>query len=195
MPISDRYRIIFIHIPKCAGISIWNGLDISPCRCNLISVTHMPIYQHMLPKQLKDRYIGKARWNTYKKITIIRNPYDRVVSDYSWLIKYEEFSHLSFDDFLSLREDVVKNNKYNENMYYDHFYPMHLYFEEINYDHVLRFENLRTELPKLRKLYKIEKEFVKTNTTEHSNFTLTNAQKARIYKLYKKDFTQFNYKP
>jgi hypothetical protein len=195
MPISDRYRIIFIHIPKCAGISVWKGLDIAPCRCNLISVAAIPVYQHMLPKQLKGKYIGEARWNNYKKVTIIRNPYDRIVSDYFWLKPYEQFSRLSFDDFLGLREDVVKNNRYSENMYYDHFYPMYLYFEGIEYDHVLRFENLEAELEELRKIFKIEKQFTKNNQTEHSDFVLTRTQKKRIYNLYKRDFEQFGYKP
>ena len=194
MPISDRYRLIFIHIPKCAGVTVWEGLSLSSCRCNLINDKVAPVYQHMLPNQLKDKYIGQARWNSYKKMTIIRNPYDRVVSDYFWIVsKVGEFSTYKFDEFLSLREDVVHNNKYAENMYYDHFYPMHFYFEGIEYDHVLRFETLKTELPKIRKMFNIEKPFKKTNSTNHSSFKLTQQQKNRIYKLYKQDFKQFNY--
>ena len=194
MPISDRYRLIFVHIPKCAGVTMWEGLSMSPCKCNLINDRTAPVYQHMLPNQLKNKYIGQVRWNSYKKITIIRNPYDRVVSDYFWIVdKVPEFIKYKFDEFLSLREEVVNNNRYSENMYYDHFYPMHFYFEDIEYDYVLRFEKLRTELPKIRKIFNIERPFNKTNSTDHASFVLTKKQKDRIYKLYKQDFTQFNY--
>jgi hypothetical protein len=195
MPISDKYRVIFIHIPKCGGIGIWNGLDIVPCRCNLISITSMPIYQHMLPKQLKGRYIGEARWNSYKKITIIREPYDRFISDYAWLRTYEQFSKYTIDEFIYLRERVVNNNRYNENMYYDHFYPMHYYFEDIEYDYVLRFENLDEELKKIKKIFNIEKPFLKTNASNRTGIILNKKQKGRIYNLYKEDFKQFGYKP
>jgi len=192
VPISDRYRIVFIHIPKCAGKSIWDGLGLAVCKCNLIS-GEAPVYQHMLPKQLKDIYIGQARWNSYKKITIIRNPYDRVISDFFWLSKEAAYFNIKFNEFLSLREDVVKNSRYSENMYYDHFYPMYYYFENIEYDYVLRFENLKTELPRIRKIFNIERPFKKTNSTDHKSFVLTKTQKERIYKLYKQDFKQFSY--
>jgi len=193
MPISDRYQLIFIHIPKCAGISVWNGLDLSICPCNLISTTP-PVLQHLLPKQLKGHYISQKKWKNYTKFTIIRDPYDRVVSDYHWLKTVsEEFRNLSFDELLTLREDVVKNNRYSENLYFDHFYPMYFYFEEIEYDFVLRFENLAQELPRIKKLYKIEKSFSKTNQTEHSSFILSDEQRERIYALYERDFSQFGY--
>ena len=80
-------------------------------------------------------------------------------------------------------------------MYYDHFYPMFFYFEDIEYDYVLRFENLKTELKKFQKLMGIEKPFPKVNQTNHKDFVLTKKQRQRIYKLYKRDFEQFEYKP
>jgi hypothetical protein len=193
MPISDRYQVIFIHIPKCAGISVWVGMDLSICECNLIS-TSPPILQHLLPKQLKNKYISKKKWKAYKKITIVRNPYDRVVSDYFWLMKTsEEFEHQSFDEFLDLREDVVHHNKYADNMYYDHFYPMYFYFEDITYDHVFRFENLDKDFLEIKKIFKIVKDFTKNNSTEHAAFVLSAEQKDRIYALYETDFLQFGY--
>ncbi len=196
MPISDKYKLIFIHIPKCAGISVWRALDLAETSDNLITFSS-PILQHALPKQLKGKYISNKTWAEYKKFTIIRNPYDRVVSDYFWMKNDAHASSLitgSFDDFLALREEVVNNNKYKEDIYFDHFYPMHFYFEGIKYDHVLRFENINKGFDKLRKLYHIENALPKVNNSIKEGFVLNEQQKDRIYKLYKKDFVRFKYK-
>jgi hypothetical protein len=196
MPISDKYKIIFIHIPKCAGVSMWQALDIPniESQSNLVSLS-APILQHLLPKQLKGKYIDEKRWRSYKKITIVRNPYDRVISDYFWM--KENAPHLitgTFDDFLELREDVITNNKYDQNIYFDHFYPMHFYFDKIKYDHVLRFENLEKEYEKVRKLYKIPNLLPKNNQSLRDDFKLDKQQKEKIYKIYEEDFLKFGYK-
>lgn len=194
MPISHKHKLIFIHIPKCAGISMWHSLGLTATKPNLISVT-APVLQHLLPKQLKGKYIDKKTWDSYKKFTIIRDPYERVVSDFFWMKEYA--SHVitgSFDDFLTLREDIVLNNKYHLDLFYDHFYPMHFYFEGIKYDHVLRFENLEEEFEKIRKLYKIKNPLTKNNQSSSNGYELSDDQKERIYALYEKDFKKFGYK-
>lgn len=195
MPISHKYKLIFIHIPKCAGISVWHALDLTISDENLISVTP-PILQHLLPNQLKYKYIDKKTWESYSKITIIRNPYDRVISDYFWMKDNPEAKRLangSFDDFLTLREDIVKNNKYDQDVYFDHFYPMHFYFEGVKYDQVIRFENIAEGYEQLRKTYNIQNELPRVNESNRKNFTLNKSQQDRIYNLYKKDFIQFGY--
>ena len=195
MPISHKYKLIFIHIPKCAGISIWHALDLTLSEDNLISVTP-PILQHLLPKQLKGKYIDKKTWDAYSKFTIIRNPYDRIISDYFWMKDNPEAKRLitgTFDDFLTLREDIVNNNRYKEDIYFDHFYPMHFYFEGIDYDRVIRFENINEEYEELRQLFGIENKLPRVNESNRKGFVLNKEQQDRIYKLYKKDFMQLGY--
>ena len=195
MPISHKYKLIFIHIPKCAGISVWHSLDLTISEENLISITP-PILQHLLPKQLKGKYIKKEIWDTYKKFTIIRNPYDRVISDYFWMKGNAEAKRLitgTFDDFLTLREEVVNNNNYDQDVYFDHFYPMHFYFEGIQYDRVIRFENINKEYEELRQSFGIANALPHVNESDRKDFVLNKAQQDRIYKLYKKDFEQLGY--
>ena len=198
MPISHKHKLIFIHIPKCAGQSIWKALDLDvdfEVKVNLDTLISFrsPVLQHLLPKELKS-YIDSETWNTYKKFTIIRDPYDRVVSDYHWL-RANYFASLTitipenFDDFLSMREEVVRGNKYSENMFYDHFYPMSYYFEEIEYDYVIRFENIDKEFEVLN----LPNKLLKINSTVRGEFQLTQEQKDRIYELYKEDFIKFGY--
>lgn len=195
MPISHKYKLIFIHIPKCAGISVWNSLDLSVSADNLISITK-PALQHLHPKELIGNYIDKKTWDSYKKFTIVRNPYDRVISDYFWLKMNSDSASVvngDFDDFLSLREDVLKSNKFDQNLYYDHFYSMSSYFEGIQYDHVIRFENIDEEFEEFRKVCNLPNKLPKYNESVKTELVLTENQKNRIYNLYKEDFDNFGY--
>ena len=70
--IIDKYKTIFIHIPKNAGTSIKTFFE-----CKEFYNKHRTI------DQIKKENI-KA-YDSYKKFTIVRNPYDRMVSWYFYL--------------------------------------------------------------------------------------------------------------
>ena len=69
MPISDRNKCIFIHIPKNAGTSVQLSFQMS-------DVTHHEYSYYQ--KKYSDK------WEVYKKFAIIRNTWDRVVSNYEY---------------------------------------------------------------------------------------------------------------
>jgi hypothetical protein len=73
-PMEDQ-RCIFVHIPKCAGISVTTSLF-----GENFEVTH---------RRLKDYLdtLGQKKINSYFKFTVARNPYDRLVSAYCFLKK------------------------------------------------------------------------------------------------------------
>ncbi len=70
----DAHRCIFVHIPKCAGISVVKSLfgDFSCGHGNLKR------YQIMF---------GPEEFNRYFKFTVVRNPFDRLVSAYLFMKK------------------------------------------------------------------------------------------------------------
>jgi|TARA_R110000823_G_scaffold196632_2_gene327950 hypothetical protein len=78
MPISDKHKLIFIHIPKNAGTSITNHLE-------------MEDIGHHNWSYYAARYPNK--WSEYKKISIIRNPWDRVVSCYEYAKMENSYWH------------------------------------------------------------------------------------------------------
>ena len=87
MPLSHRYKAIFIHIPKTAGTSIYTVLSIPQNEKHFYTAAHkIPSHQHLTPTQLKPKIPGPI-WNNYFKFTVVRNPFDRVVSDYRYLKK------------------------------------------------------------------------------------------------------------
>jgi len=68
----DDYKCIFIHIPKCAGISVARALF------GCLAGGHITVPRYQLA-------FGQARFDEYFKFTFVRNPWDRVVSAYFFL--------------------------------------------------------------------------------------------------------------
>jgi Sulfotransferase family len=72
--VFDHYRCIFVHIPKCAGISVEKSLfgDFN------VGHTSLKRYQIMFAPEEFRRYF---------KFTFVRNPFDRLVSSYFFMQK------------------------------------------------------------------------------------------------------------
>lgn len=62
-------KLIFIHIPKCAGRSIADAFN--------------QRFDHFTARYYEDEY--PYAWNQYGKFTIIRNPFARLVSVYTFV--------------------------------------------------------------------------------------------------------------
>lgn len=70
----DRHRCIYVHIPKTGGVSVAKALF------GNYGAGHVPITMHR-------RIFGDALFEQYFKFTFVRNPWDRVVSAYTFLRK------------------------------------------------------------------------------------------------------------
>ena len=68
----DKNQCIFIHIPKCAGISVEKSLfgDVSG--------------GHITAGKFR-RIFGETNFKRYYKFTFVRNPWDRLLSTYNFL--------------------------------------------------------------------------------------------------------------
>lgn len=73
MMINHEHKIIFIHIPKTSGTSIDITFNGSMQRHSCLKD-----YEYNLPKKQFDQYF---------KFTTVRNPFDLLVSSYTFVIK------------------------------------------------------------------------------------------------------------
>jgi len=95
MIISDKYRFAFVHIPKCAGTSVRNALDVfdewefagGARRVNhpslgYLDLTHVPLFAL---RQHFEAEFDKVRG--YWSFAIVRNPFTRFPSSISQRLK------------------------------------------------------------------------------------------------------------
>ena len=94
MNISDKYKLIFFHYPKCAGKSVVDALGIKTSdKTNIKSGLKQTIGLG-LDYLIWNKTIYPDKWNNYTKFTIIRNPWDRMVSLYNFRKKENDLYNM-----------------------------------------------------------------------------------------------------
>lgn len=148
--ISDRYKCIYIHIPKCAGSSIKEALN-------------LPGKGHPLWRYYAD--LQPEKWREYFKFTVVRNPWDRLVSSYSYAGMKASYWHNTRME-LHPEHELVKQKPFPEfcaylegnlrSLHHESWYPQHHWIAqqngnrlEIVVDQVLRYENLDEDFSRL----------------------------------------------
>ena len=196
--ISHKLKFIFIHIPKTSGNSLSlflkrfidndvirtsNSLSnplgekqgiIINCEKTKKSIKHNNITFY------KNTYGEKI--NDYFKFTIVRNPYDRMLS-YYFYSKGKNNQKFNRNEFINF----IKNNNCLQHKYID------------NTVHIIHFENLINELKNIECF----KEIVNfnnyptlnasSNSKRNYNEIYDKELKDLVFNKYKKDFELFGY--
>jgi len=227
VPLQRQKKLLFVHIPKTGGQTVLRyfnfklkiknycarGLDVIKIfdkdgRMETISGTE---YGHFTLTQIK-KYVKLSKINF--SFSFVRNPFDRLVSEFFWRLKYNisfrplfdyDFKPTDFELFVNKLEKV--NLTYLENMtaVETHFYPqtkfvfLKSYFtknkKNKKVDFVGRFENYESDLKFLGSQFGIKNELIHRNKSEHPSYkTLYNSTTKKIVEnIYKDDLNNFNY--
>ena len=114
--ILHKHKLIFIHIPKNAGSSIESFFGVKPFDWKVPNYDVLTGWcpkrcihlQHATPKQLLEtELISEDIWDSYYKFAIVRNSWERSLSDYIWMLKSIGVSG-SFKEYLN-REGKFKH--------------------------------------------------------------------------------------
>ena len=196
MVVCYKKKCIFIHIPKTAGTSIEQFLkDNGKNSIDYHGVRDGRSMHHYTAIDFKREL--PWHFNDYYKFSIVRNPYDRLLSEYYWTpipnVGYK--SGKTKAEFLNYVSHIVKNNLFFQNIYNDHFIPqfMFVYDKKLLVDHIFKFENMNLIVDFLKKKLEIENDLPILNKSKIKKEYWNNKQKERIYKIYKNDFILFNY--
>ncbi len=181
--ISTRYSAIFIHVPKVAGTSVKKCLRKSDFR--KIGINHnIPAsrkhrneyFLKGATPRLKEGFdlkkIQDHTWTEFFKFAFVRNPWDRMVSSWSYL-KRKTGRTLEFNEF-------VHQYPY-KNIFWDwHTQPQYIHLvnentNELMVDYVGKFENLQSDL-----------NYIGNNLGINADLTLPTVNKSnhRTYKEY-----------
>ncbi len=191
----DKNKCIFVHIPKCAGVSIAQSLFGNR------GGGHKTIIQYQL-------IFSSLEFNTYFKFTIVRNPWDRLVSAFTFLKQggltendrvWANNNVNCFPDFHSFVINWV--NLRNIYTYY-HFVPQHEFLLEpktkkLSVDFVGKFETLEYDYKKICERLNISASLSKQNKTmdrfdEYRNY-YDDQTKNIVANVYQRDIELFGY--
>jgi len=190
---EDAKRVIFIHIPKNAGRSIYKDVFSSEGR-------HIQLKRYCL--------YGPAKVREYYKFAVVRDPVDRFVSAFNGLKgsatsdgSYDRFVRNNIDQFndVSGFVDWMMASKANEKkvLQWVHFYPQYKWVSlgcgKIKVDKVLRFEALPAEWPVFANEHGFNPELSFLGKGKKAKLPLTNKQINFIRRLYQKDCQLFSY--
>ncbi len=158
MPYSKQHNVFFFHITKTAGTSIEKTLG---------------IYRDKTPVEGKTESIfGKNRQHfTYDSLvhfdlvdkqffansicfTIVRNPLDRLVSEYFWIGVTGTFKEFVINEYLPGYKLIEENPFKPPHVRYSHYYPQYLYECEPMTEYLL-FDNLDRDWKRFVDKYKL----------------------------------------
>lgn len=190
----DKYNCIFIHIPKAAGQSV--GLALFNDR-------------HPGHWRLKDfEWENKNKKEKYTKFTIVRNPWDRVVSAYNYLVNHtkyktdQDFSKLYLKDYSDFNDFILHGLRKDEVINWVHFRPQLSFLEDengnIDIDFIGRFENIQNDFNSICKIINIDTydELKIHNSGDREKYQSYYNEETRnvVRDVYEKDIEYFNYK-
>jgi hypothetical protein len=206
MPVNHGLKVIFIHIPKTAGTAVEHALgmhgelsDIGIERYLNQEMNYNLLFggglQHFNARLIR-KYLGKNRFDEYYKFTIVRNPYDRLVSfvgsrNGKWH-KKEKLSKEQFIDHLKQSQRIFKSGSAPlPRSQYEYV----TFKGKLVVNSVLHFENLNNEIDDLSSELKFEIKLEHRMKSYHDDyrFYYDEYSKKLVRKIYKKDFDYFGY--
>ena len=188
---GPKRNFIFIHINKTAGTSI-------------VSIVGKPFRKHLTAKEVIDA-IGQEKWNAAYKFSVVRNPWDKMVSHYKHNIKTKPKSMVGFDgkgpiafaEWLRLTLGPVKEKKYYNRP--QHFLPQVEWLKDyqgrITMDAIIHFESLADGYRWVAEDLGLPKELPHLNATSSSKYRefYDDASRLLVAQWFWEDIAAFDY--
>jgi len=172
-------KILYIHIPKCAGMAMRELFPL-PSGCP-VEMTHYTLYAW-------SKYLSPA--DEYRTLAVVRNPFDRFVSAFSYL-KQQNPSHRFWRHDKANRAAIERYATANEAaedcaslLHLQHFKPQYIWGAH-ECDMLVRYEDMESVFPNLPR----------TNTSKHNHWRqeIRGAGECAIALAYSKDFETYGY--
>jgi hypothetical protein len=200
--VSDKFKTIFVHVPKAAGQSIervflqehgltWATRSSLLLRFNGDPKSGPERLAHLYAREYVELgYVSEEKFRRYFKFAVVRHPRDRLVSAYRF--RYSR-NMVSFADFVrALPEDLYSGPM-------RHLCPQHLYLCEpdgrLIVDQVLRYENIDAEFGAVSaRLFGKSITLPRSNVSSSAIPHVDRAMQEMIFRRYERDFKLFGYR-
>ena len=206
MLISDKKKFIFVHIEKTAGTSITSALkpySIKRPSSKLYSVLRImelpkDYRRYRFPKHCglceAQKMMPAELYNKYFKFAFVRNPWDRLVSEYNAAIaKNRRHRHRrikAMRDFSNYVSYEIKRNKLAQ---LPKLVDQH---GNMGLDFAGRFETLHEDFNHICNTLGIDIVLQKLNAFDHPDYReyYTDGTRERVRRHWAQDIEAFNYK-
>ena len=169
--INDQYKCIFMHITKTGGSSIEEVFDYRGIK-------------HHRPEEMIEN-IGQEKWDNYFKFTFVRNPWDRLVSEYFYRIKKGSTSV----NFKSWLVEMRGFDSWAGGL-------QSKWMQERNFDFVGRFENFQNDFDQIcQKINHPKVLLPHANSTTHQHYSAYYDEESKdlVRNWHKADIELFDY--
>ncbi len=184
---SKNGSYIFIHINKTAGTSI-------------IDVIGKPFRKHLTAKEII-HVIGQKKWDEAYKFAVVRNPWDKVVSQYKHNIRVNSsnmaVTKISFKDWVGCTFGEPKDEFYyaRPQMFFPQVEWLSNFQNKIDMNRIIRFENLAEGVNEVFETLSINAKLPHLNRTHKSSYRdfYDEQSKHIITEWFRKDILEFSY--
>lgn len=198
--IDHERQAIFVHIQKTGGTSITSTFGHS---------ARLP-EKHFTAHELRDLY-GAQHWNTYFKFSVVRNPWDRLVSWWSMIdarradwergVPLNAFQSYvlarakNFEEFLVHCRDEVRDSDGGKSIWRNQIDYLADGNGALMVDSVCRFERLAEDFHEVMQRTGITGALPVTNTSRHGDYRdyYTAGTRALVAERYARDIAFFGY--
>ena len=211
--IFDKWKAIFIHVPRTGGGSVestlllnyfnfkkWREIDSREVQdFRRLNYHHPPNWTQHLPLKEREKHIPKDKIDSYFKFAFVRNPWDRVLSEYLYIKKEGGCNCKEDDKRLNTFKEYLKN--FLACSWEDHALPQKDLIlnaqGNIGVDFVGRFENLQNDFNFVANRIGLKNTTLpRFNETRRGAYTqyYNNETRQIVKEIYKKDIEYFGYK-
>ena len=192
-------RLSFVHIPKNAGTSVENVGQNHGIRWGKNEMeTSDSDYTYRCPPwhdpmEIEQHYSSLGETKTF---CIVRNPYDRIRSEYEYRTRKTPTKRYAVDLNNFVQTKIEKYHTQHSNILDCHIIPQ-IYYTPFC-DHILRYENLETDFSNLMQNYNypdITLDQHKNRSTQ-SSITIHDLDSKSVQIInnhFREDFETFNY--
>ena len=170
--IDHKKKCIFVHVTKTGGSSIQLALNME---------------NYHLPASKIKEIVGKNKWNDYFKFSFVRNPWDKIVSQYHFNRHNWGLKNATFKEYIQAWQNGKRISAYP---------PFNLYYINEKIDFVGRFENLQEDFDKICGKIGIERQKLPhKKKTKHKHYTeyYDEETKQIVAKKFAEDIDYFGY--
>jgi len=178
---------IFIHINKTAGTSIGRAIG-------------LPIKEHLTAMEVIAR-IGMDKWNAAYKFTVVRNPWDKVVSHYEYRRKKNKTEiasrNISFSDWVKMTYGDSKDTFYYNNP--RSFQPQVDWLKDtegkISMDFIGKFESINKDFDHIRTVIGLDASLPHLNASNRASYQTYYDDETRgiVANWFREDIEEFEY--